>query len=99
MTIDTDGYSCGTRNVPIPFPTQRFLRATVAAADAEERENQMTETNDAVITEALSVIDKALAQMMQRELVSSGEITDVLLDVRTLLTMPAAKEPAGSASS
>jgi len=49
----------------------------------------MTETNDAVINEALSVIDKALAQMMRRELVSSGEITDVLLDVRTLLTMPA----------
>jgi hypothetical protein len=49
----------------------------------------MTETNDAVIHEALSVIDKALAQMMSRELVSSGEITDVLLDVRSLLTMPA----------
>ncbi|MEO5724950.1 MAG: hypothetical protein ABIQ39_02950 [Ilumatobacteraceae bacterium] len=50
----------------------------------------MTETNEAVIHEALSVIDKALAQMMRRELVSSGEITDVLLDVRTLLTMPSA---------
>ncbi len=50
----------------------------------------MTETNEAVINEALSVIDKALSQMMRRELVSSGEITDVLLDVRTLLTMPAA---------
>ncbi|MDO8363591.1 MAG: hypothetical protein Q7V88_11895 [Actinomycetota bacterium] len=48
------------------------------------------ETTDAVIHEALSVIDKALSQMMSRELVSSGEITDVLLDVRTLLTMPVA---------
>jgi hypothetical protein len=48
----------------------------------------MTDTNDAV-TEALSVIDKALAQMLRRELVSSGEVTDVLLDVRTLLTLPA----------
>ena len=48
----------------------------------------MTETNEAVITEALSVIDKALAQMLRRELVSSGEVTDVLLDVRTLLTLP-----------
>ena len=47
------------------------------------------ETTDAVIHEALTVIDKALSQMMSRELVSSGEITDVLLDVRTLLTMPA----------
>ena len=49
----------------------------------------MTETHDAVIHEALTIIDKALSQMMSRELVSSGEITDVLLDVRTLLTMPA----------
>jgi len=52
----------------------------------------MTDTNDAVITEALSVIDKALAQMLRRELVSSGEVTDVLLDVRTLLTLPASAE-------
>jgi hypothetical protein len=52
----------------------------------------MTDTNDAVIAEALSVIDKALAQMMRRELVSSGEVTDVLLDVRTLLTLPTSTE-------
>jgi len=44
----------------------------------------MTETTDAV-TEALSVIDKALAQMLRRELVSSG-------DVRTLLTLSAPVE-------
>lgn len=43
-------------------------------------------TNDAVITEALAVIDGALARMMQRELVSTGEVADLLLDVRTLLT-------------
>ncbi len=49
----------------------------------------MTDTNEAVIAEALGVIDKALAQMLRRELVSSGEVTDVLLDVRTLLTLPA----------
>lgn len=41
---------------------------------------------DAVVAEAVSVIDGALAQMMQRELVSSGEVADLLLDVRTLLT-------------
>jgi hypothetical protein len=46
----------------------------------------MTDTNDAVINEALGVIDKALAKIMQRELVSSNEVTDMLLDVRTLLT-------------
>jgi hypothetical protein len=42
--------------------------------------------NEAVITEALSVIDGALARMLQRELVSTGEVADLLLDVRTLLT-------------
>ncbi|MGB3737207.1 MAG: hypothetical protein WA964_19795 [Ilumatobacter sp.] len=45
-----------------------------------------TDSNDAVINEALSVIDGALAKMMQRELVSTGEVADLLLDVRTLLT-------------
>ncbi len=43
-------------------------------------------THDAVIDEALSVIDTALAKMMTRELVSSGEVADLLLDVRSLLT-------------
>jgi hypothetical protein len=52
----------------------------------------MTDTNDAVIAEALSVIDKALGQMLSRELVSSGEVTDVLLDVRMLLTLPVAAQ-------
>lgn len=51
----------------------------------------MTDQNDAaVITEALTVIDKALAEMLHRELVSSGEVADLLLDVRSLLTAPAA---------
>jgi hypothetical protein len=49
----------------------------------------MTDTNEAVIHEALTVIDKALSQMMSRELVSTGEVTDMLLDVRSLLTVPA----------
>jgi hypothetical protein len=39
----------------------------------------------AVLAEAVTVIDGALAQMMQRELVSSGEVADLLLDVRMLL--------------
>lgn len=40
----------------------------------------------AVVTEAISVIDGALARMMQRDLVSSSEVADLLLDLRTLLT-------------
>lgn len=43
-----------------------------------------------VITDALGVIDKALAEMLRRELVSSDEVADLLLDVRTLLTASAA---------
>lgn len=40
----------------------------------------------AVINEALAVIDGALAKMLRRDLVSTGEVADLLLDVRTLLT-------------
>ena len=51
----------------------------------------MTEARDtAVITEALSVIDKALSDMLNRELVSTDEVADLLLDVRLLLTANAA---------
>lgn len=54
----------------------------------------MTDARDiAVIDEALAVIDKALAEMLRRELVSTGEVADLLLDVRTLLTSPAAITP------
>ncbi|MEY2740599.1 MAG: hypothetical protein RL283_701 [Actinomycetota bacterium] len=49
-------------------------------------------TDKIVIHEALAVIDKALTDMLQRELVSTGEVADLLLDVRSLLsTSPAAK--------
>ena len=41
--------------------------------------------NDAVV-DALAVIDKALAEMLRRELVSSGEVADLLLDLRSMLT-------------
>ena len=39
-----------------------------------------------VVAEALDLIDRALSQMVKRELVSSGEVSDLLLDVRNLLT-------------
>lgn len=59
----------------------------------------MTDTREtAVINEALSVIDKALAEMLRRELVSTDEVADLLLDVRTLLTAVDA-EPVGSTES
>jgi hypothetical protein len=52
-----------------------------------KEEYQMKDSREtAVISEALSVIDKALGEMLQRELVSTGEVADLLLDVRLLLT-------------
>ena len=47
----------------------------------------MTETQelDATIAEALSIIDGALGEMLNRELVSTSEVADLLLDVRTIL--------------
>jgi hypothetical protein len=44
-----------------------------------------------VISEALAIIDRGLGEMLHRELVSTDEVADLLLDVRSLL---AAKEPA-----
>jgi len=37
------------------------------------------------IAEALAIIDRSLHQLHARELVSSAEVSDVLLDVRSLL--------------
>ena len=48
----------------------------------------MTETYDDVINEALALIDKGLGDLLHRELVSTDEVADLLLDVRTLLVQP-----------
>lgn len=45
----------------------------------------MIETRESVVTEAIAIIDKALAEMLRRELVSSTEVADLLLDLRSLL--------------
>ncbi len=47
----------------------------------------MTETHELdAITEALSIIDRALGEMLHRELVSTNEVADLLLDVRSALS-------------
>jgi hypothetical protein len=46
----------------------------------------MSETiENEAIAEALAIIDQSLGQLHTRELVSSAEVSDVLLDVRSLL--------------
>jgi hypothetical protein len=54
----------------------------------ESMEYSVTETLEAsqVIAAALAVIDRGLADMQHRELVSTSEVSDLLLDVRTLLS-------------
>jgi hypothetical protein len=52
----------------------------------------MTDTTELdVINEALAIIDRGLGDMLHRELVSTDEVADLLLDVRTLLS--AQREP------
>jgi hypothetical protein len=62
------------------------------AGVTEELDRSATENHDAVIAEALAVIDEALGKVLHRELVSSNEVADVLLDVRTALTAPQPEE-------
>lgn len=58
------------------------------------------EAHDAVIGDAMAVIDQALGTMQHRELVSSDEVADLLLDLRLLLAAaaPAAPEPVSAGS-
>ena len=55
----------------------------------------MTQTHDSEqIDEALAIIDRGLREMVARELVSTAEVADLLLDVRSLLT--SSSEPVGA---
>lgn len=54
----------------------------------------MTDTRDIDVQEALALIDRGLGDLRHRELLSSDEVADLLLDVRSLLAMPRAdREP------
>jgi hypothetical protein len=67
-------------------------RRVVAARGMTGMVGGVTETRelDEIISEALAVIDKGLGDLLHRELVSSTEVADLLLDVRTLLATPSA---------
>jgi hypothetical protein len=61
------------------------MTGTQVAEPLNGEVNDKTSHED-VITQALVIIDDALSQMVRRELVSASEISDLLLDVRNLLT-------------
>ncbi len=46
-------------------------------------------TNLAPIEEAVALIDKGLGGLTERQLVSAAEVADLLLDVRSLLSVTA----------
>lgn len=48
-----------------------------------------TEASETVISEALAVIDQALLSMQHRSLVSTDEVSNLLLDLRLLLVAAA----------
>jgi len=52
-----------------------------------------TAVPEIVIQEALAVIDQALGTMQSRALVSTDEVSDLLLDLRLLLATAAAPVP------
>jgi len=72
------------------------LGGTASSADLGltrrlRQENPMTETHEMeALTEALSIIDRALGEMLHRELVSTNEVADLLLDIRSLIASEAA---------
>ena len=76
------GVRCAVMTESIERPTPD---ETVEASPAPAR-HDIDAAHDAVIAEAVGVIDHALGQMVTRELVSSGEVADLLLDLRSALT-------------
>jgi hypothetical protein len=69
---------------PIPL---RWVRAIRVTGQASEQDGAVvTETREpTIIDEAKGIIDKFLASTSHRELVSTDEVADLLLDVRLLL--------------
>lgn len=56
--------------------------STAVLDDAE----QVRPDVEMIVSAALGLIDEALATLLQRELISANEVTDVLLDLRTTLS-------------
>lgn len=64
----------------------RYLRIRARSAAGEV---EMTSTIEhESITEALALIDKGLVNLVKRDLVTTNEVADLLLDVRALLATP-----------
>jgi hypothetical protein len=66
-------------------PITIYLRFKMSNTLTEIEQN-IGVTTELRIVEAIGVIDRALGTMVTRKLVSTDEVGDLLLDLRTLLT-------------
>ena len=61
----------------------------MSTSDGSDMNDVMTETLMTETTsgtdEAVAIIDRALSEMLHRELISTSEVADLLLDLRSLL--------------
>lgn len=94
--------STGPRRGPFGRNFERARVASPASARviprfagwARKGDIEMTETIEAAaVTEALGLIDAQLGIMHAREIVSATDVSDLLLDLRQLLTPTSAPEP------
>ena len=62
---------------------------TMSTSDGSDMNDVMAETLMTETTsgtdEAVAIIDRALSEMLHRELISTSEVADLLLDLRSLL--------------
>jgi hypothetical protein len=72
---------------PVEHVTILFLRGSDGTGPLNRAlERLMSETLETdVINQALEIIDRSLGTLHQRELVSAAEVSDLLLDMRSLL--------------
>lgn len=54
----------------------------------------MTDVSDTTLPQVLEVVDRGLAELQGRELVSAAQVADMLLDLRLLLMELEPAEPA-----
>lgn len=67
--------------------SEKMMNETISpdSISPESFSGELTTTQLSANEQALAIIDKALSEMLHRELVSTNEVADLLLDLRSLL--------------
>lgn len=76
---------CQTCHLGLIWHTDQFP----SWSNDQRKGYEMTSTTEVNIDEALALIDQGLGLTMSRDLMSTNEVADLLLDVRTLLAASA----------